>query len=208
VTADLESYRTKVESQEQELLDLLAAIGLGGLYDTPVRVPANDEPLANLFVGLKLAADNLRMLSNDLEFRIRQAEERAVTISAQQQAIRELSTPVIEVWEGVLVLPLVGAIDTARAAQIDESLLEKIVRAEASVAILDITGVPIVDTAVANHLLKAVKASRLLGADVVLTGVSPLNAQSLVKLGVDLGTVTTKSSLKEGLKWALGKTAS
>jgi len=205
MTAELESYRSKVESQEQELLDLLATIGLGGQYDVPIRVPAGDEPLADLFVGLKLAADNLRMLSEDLELRMREAEERSVTISAQQQAIRELSTPVIEVWDGVLVLPLVGAIDTARANQVDSNLLAKIVKTEASVAILDVTGVPIVDTAVANHLLKSIKASRLLGADVVLTGVSPLNAQSLVKLGVDLSPVTTKSSLKEGLKWALSR---
>jgi len=205
MSAELESYRATVESEKQELLDLLASIGLAGDYDTPVRIPAADEPLADLFVGLKLVADNLRVLSNDLELRIREAEERAATISAQQHAIRELSTPVIEVWEGVVILPLVGAIDTARASQIDESLLETIVRTEASVAIVDITGVPIVDTAIVNHLLKSVAAATLLGATVVLTGVSPENAQSLVKLGVDLGGVTTKSSLKEGLKWALGR---
>jgi rsbT co-antagonist protein RsbR len=202
---ELEKYRSKVESQEQELLDLLASIGLGCLYDTPVRTPTDDEPLANLFVGLKLAADNLQMLSNDLELRIRQAEERAATISTQQQAIRELSTPVFEVWEGVVVLPLVGTIDTARAGQITTSLLDSIVRKQAAVVIIDITGVPLVDTTVANHLLNSVEASKLLGAEVVLTGVGPHIAQSLVSLGVDLSNVTTKGSLMAGLKWALGR---
>jgi len=207
MNAETEDYRARVEAQEQELLDLLAAIGVGGQYDIPVRIPEAGEPLANLFVGLKLAADNLKLLSDDLELRIREAEERAATISQQQTAIRELSTPVIEVWEGVLILPLIGTIDTARARQIDDSLLDSITKKQATVAIIDITGVPIVDTSVANHLLKSIEAAKILGAEVVLTGVSPQNAQSVVKLGVDLSMVTTKSSLMAGLKWALERRA-
>jgi rsbT co-antagonist protein RsbR len=204
---ELQKYRSKVESQEQELLDLLANIGLAGNYDTQVRIPADDEPLANLFVGLKLAVDSIRLLSEDLKLRIQQAEERAATISTQQIAIRELSTPAIEVWEGVVILPLIGTIDAARAGQITESLLDSIMSTQASVAIMDITGVPVIDTMVANQLLKSVEASRMLGADVVLTGVSPHNAQSLVNLGVDLSRVTTMNSLMAGLKWAIQKTS-
>jgi len=203
MSEELEKYRFVVESREQELLDLLAHIALTEQYDTPIRIPDDDEPLANLFVGLKLAADNLQLLSSALEARVQEAEERAATISAQQQAITELSTPVIQVWEGVVILPLIGTIDTVRAAQITENLLESIVQTQASVAIMDITGVPVIDTAVANHLIKSVAASRMLGAKVVLTGVSAHNAQSLVKLGVDLSSITTKGSLMAGLKWAL-----
>jgi rsbT co-antagonist protein RsbR len=106
------------------------------------------------------------------------------------------------VWGDILVLPLIGTIDTARAQQIMENLLEAVVKARAAVVIIDITGVPVVDTKVANHLLKTVQATRLLGADAVLTGVSPHNAQTLVRLGVDLTKVSTKSSLQAGLKLA------
>jgi len=200
---DFEQYRAKVDANEQELLALLANIGLAGDYELQVRLPDDDEPLAHLFVGLQLVADNLKLMAEDLEERVREAEERAATISAQQQSIRELSTPVIQVWDGVVILPLIGTIDTARASQITENLLDAIVRTQASVAIIDITGVPVVDTAVANRLLKSVQAAGMLGAEAILTGVSPNNAQSLVKLGVDLSGLTTMSSLMAGLKWAL-----
>lgn len=123
-------------------------------------------------------------------------------ITQQSRAIQELSTPVIEVWEDVLVLPLIGVIDTARAQRIVESLLEAIVDKQASVVIMDITGVPLIDAAVANHLIMTVSAVTLLGTRMILTGVSPNNAQTLVKLGVDLGKFTTKGSLKAGLKLA------
>jgi len=123
-------------------------------------------------------------------------------IAQQSRAIQELSTPVIEVAEDILVLPLIGAIDTARAQRIVESLLETIVDKQASVVIMDITGVPVIDTAVANHLITTVSAVAILGTRMILTGVSPHNAQTLVKLGVDLGAITTKSSLRAGLQHA------
>jgi rsbT co-antagonist protein RsbR len=123
-------------------------------------------------------------------------------IAQQSRAIMELSTPVIEVWEDILVLPLIGAIDTARAQRVVESLLETIVEKQASVVIMDITGVPLIDTAVANHLIMTVSAVTILGTRMILTGVSPHNAQTLVKLGVDLGSITTKSSLRAGLNLA------
>jgi len=127
-------------------------------------------------------------------------------IAQQSLAIMELSTPVIEVWEDILVLPLIGAIDTARAQRVVENLLETIVEKQASVVIMDITGVPLIDTAVANHLIMTVSAVGILGTRMILTGVSPHNAQTLVKLGVDLGNITTKSSLRSGLKLAFSLT--
>lgn len=199
---DLQKYQARVEAQREELADLLAQVGLGTQYDVEIRIPEDDEPLAELFVGLKLAADNLNLVSRQAEDRAREAEEKAQTIAAQRQAIQELSTPVIEVWDEILILPLIGTIDTSRAKQVIENLLDSIVRTQAQAAIIDITGVPVVDTKVANHLIKTVEAAKMLGANVILTGVSPHNAQTLVKLGVELERISTKSSLQAGLRLA------
>lgn len=118
-------------------------------------------------------------------------------------AFEEMSTPVIQVWEGVLAVPLVGVIDEARANRIMENLLVGIVRTQAEMVILDITGVPVVDTAVAHYLLKTTKAASFLGAKCVLVGISKETAMSIVHLGVDLGSVVTRSNLQAGIKYAL-----
>jgi rsbT co-antagonist protein RsbR len=122
-------------------------------------------------------------------------KSREDVISRQQQELMELSTPVVQLWEGVLAVPLIGTLDSARTQVVMESLLESIVRERASIAIIDITGVPTVDTLVAQHLLKTVSAARLMGADCIISGIRPQIAQTIVHLGVDLGDVTTKASL-------------
>lgn len=127
------------------------------------------------------------------------------TIRKQEAAMLELSTPAIKVWEGILAVPLIGTIDSARAAQLTENLLENIVETQSSIVIIDITGVPVVDTQVANNLIKTVQAARLLGADSVLVGITPYVAQTLVHLGIDLGTIHTRSTLRSGLEFALRK---
>ncbi len=129
-------------------------------------------------------------------------EERERVIKEQQRAMLALSTPVLQIRDQILVLPLIGTIDSARAAQIVEQLLNSIVDAQASVAIIDITGVPIIDTAVANHLIKTIQAAKMLGADTIITGISPANAQTLVTLGVDLSMMTTRGTLRSGVKLA------
>jgi rsbT co-antagonist protein RsbR len=129
-------------------------------------------------------------------------EEREMKITEQQQAMLALSTPVLQIRDQILVLPLIGTIDSARAAQIVEQLLNSIVDTQASVVILDITGVPVIDTAVANHLIKTIQAARMLGANTIITGISPANAQTLVTLGVDLSMMTTRGSLRSGVKFA------
>jgi len=129
-------------------------------------------------------------------------EEREMKITEQQQAMLSLSTPVLQIRDQILVLPLIGTIDSARAAQIVEQLLNSIVDTQASVVILDITGVPVIDTAVANHLIKTIQAARMLGAKTIITGISPVNAQTLVTLGVDLSMMTTIGSLRSGVKLA------
>jgi rsbT co-antagonist protein RsbR len=128
---------------------------------------------------------------------------REEVINRQQAEMLELSTPVVKLWEGILALPLIGTLDSARTQVVMESLLQKIVETESQVAIIDITGVPTVDTLVAQHLLKTVTALRLMGADCIVSGVRPQIAQTIVHLGVDLQGVTTKANLADALALAL-----
>jgi anti-anti-sigma factor len=125
-------------------------------------------------------------------------------LSRRAQEILEIATPVVQVWEGVILAPLIGSLDSQRTQQLMEKLLESIVDTRSSVALIDITGVPSIDTQTARHLVEAASAVRLLGADVILTGIRPAIAQTLVHLGVDLSGVTTRSSLSAGLRVALG----
>jgi rsbT co-antagonist protein RsbR len=136
---------------------------------------------------------------------IRQSSLQQEIIAAQQAALRELSTPLIPILEGVVAMPLIGAIDSARAQQIMETLLEGIGEKRARIAILDITGVRVVDTQVANALIRTAQAAQLLGARVILTGITPEVAQTLVQLGIDLSSVTTRSTLQSGISYALGR---
>src|SRR5579871_5544896 len=129
-------------------------------------------------------------------------QERERIIREQQEAIRELSTPVLQVRERLLILPIIGAIDPQRARQLTEQLLRGIRSNRAKVAVLDITGVPYIDSAVANHLVQTVEASRLLGATVIVTGLSPEIAQTLVNIGVDLAKMTTVGDLQGGIEEA------
>lgn len=123
-------------------------------------------------------------------------------IAQQSRSLLELSTPVINLLEGILLLPLIGVVDTLRAQQIMENLLQAIVANESRVAMLDITGVPIIDTQVAQHLMKTVAAARMLGAEVILTGISPESAQILVTLGIDMRAIRTLGSLQAGIREA------
>jgi len=131
---------------------------------------------------------------------------REEVINRQQAEMLELSTPVVKLWDGILALPLIGTLDSARTQVVMESLLQKIVETESQVAIIDITGVPTVDTLVAQHLLKTVTALRLMGADCIVSGVRPQIAQTIVHLGVDLQAVITKANLADALALALRKT--
>jgi rsbT co-antagonist protein RsbR len=124
-------------------------------------------------------------------------------ILRQQQEMLELSTPVVTLWDGILALPLIGTLDSARTQIVMENLLQRIVDSGSSIAILDITGVPTVDTLVAQHLLKTVAAARLMGADCIISGIRPQIAQTIVHLGVDLNSVTTKATLADAFKTAL-----
>jgi rsbT co-antagonist protein RsbR len=134
-------------------------------------------------------------------------KSREEVIARQQQEMLELSTPVVELWEGILALPLIGTLDSQRTQVVMESLLQKIVETGAGIAIIDITGVATVDTLVAQHLLKTVAAARLMGAECIISGIRPQIAQTIVHLGVDLGDIVTKATLAGAFAVALDKSA-
>jgi len=131
---------------------------------------------------------------------------REEVIARQQQDLLELSTPVVKLWDGVLALPMIGTLDSARTQVVMEALLQRIVETGAEIAIIDITGVPTVDTLTAQHLLKTVTAARLMGADCIISGIRPQIAQTIVHLGVDLADVSTKATLADAFRLALAKT--
>jgi rsbT co-antagonist protein RsbR len=157
--------------------------------------------LADEFWRITLILDNLGLYTVEAF-----QKGREQVIQRQQQELLELSTPVVEIWDDILALPLIGTLDSERTQTVMESLLEGIVEHEATIAIIDITGVPTVDTLVAQHLLKTVAAARLMGAECIISGIRPQIAQTIVHLGVDLGDVVTKSTLSEALRLALHKT--
>ena len=126
-------------------------------------------------------------------------------IARQQEELLELSTPVVKLWDGILALPMIGTLDSARTQVVMESLLQAIVETNSKVAIIDITGVPTVDTLVAQHLIKTITAARLMGADCIISGVRPQIAQTIVHLGINLTDVTTKARLSDAFALALSK---
>jgi rsbT co-antagonist protein RsbR len=142
--------------------------------------------------------DRLGLLTTDMALKSREE-----TILRQQKEMLELSTPVVKLWTGILALPLIGTLDSERTQVVMESLLDEIVRTEAGIAIIDITGVPTVDTLVAQHLLKTVAAARLMGAECIISGIRPQIASTIVHLGVDLGGVITKATLADAFAMAL-----
>ncbi|HKU26605.1 MAG TPA: STAS domain-containing protein [Candidatus Sulfotelmatobacter sp.] len=142
--------------------------------------------------------DGLGLYTTEAYLKVREE-----TIRRQQEEMLELSTPVVKLWEGILALPLIGTLDSARTQVVMESLLESIVQTNSKVAIIDITGVPTVDTVVAQHLLKTVTAARLMGADCIISGVRPQIAQTIVHLGINLLDITTKATLSDAFSIAL-----
>jgi rsbT co-antagonist protein RsbR len=161
------------------------------------------EELADVSWTVNMLLDALGLYTTEVFQRSREA-----IIARQQEELLELSTPVVQLWEGILALPLIGTLDSARTQVVMESLLQKIVETGAAIAIIDITGVPTVDTLVAQHLLKTVAAARLMGADCIISGIRPQIAQTIVHLGVDLTNVITKSTLADAFVVALQKSGS
>ena len=182
------------------------------LSETATFVFSLKEPLFNL-LGEEIGTDTAKLraevwtatkLLDKLGLYTIQSYQkgREAIISRQGQELLELSTPVIHMWENILALPIIGTLDSARAQIVMESLLEEIVAARAQFAIIDITGVPTVDTLVAQHLIKTISAARLMGADCIISGIRPQTAQTIVQLGLDL-TVSSKATMAEAFALAL-----
>lgn len=158
------------------------------------QVPIFDDAgEVSALVGISLDVTELKRTARDLQGKLD-------LIERQQRAIRELSTPIIEVWDRILTLPIVGLVDSTRTAEIMENLLEAVVRYRARYAILDLTGVEVVDTSTASHILGLIRTIRLLGAEGILTGIHPSIAQTIVTLGVDLSGLIVRSTLREALQ--------
>jgi rsbT co-antagonist protein RsbR len=171
----------------------------GGTYSSRLPELHESDAFAQLFRAINEMVDTLEAARDTAEKFQTELTERLATIEQQRAAIRELSTPVIEVWDRVLCLPVVGVMDTTRGAEMTESLLRGVVEKRARCTILDVTGIEVMDTATADHFLRMAKAVRLLGAECVITGISPSIAQTIVHMGVNLDQVRTHRSLRDAL---------
>ncbi|WP_037677424.1 STAS domain-containing protein [Streptomyces griseus] len=200
---------------------------LGGMADSRARTGSSPSQISDEVAGLRATvtevlraeyADPFGAAAQEavLELTLLMGTLRLVvmetTLSAgqemierQQQQLLEVATPVIKLWEGTVAVPLIGTLDSARSQVVMESLLDAIVAERARYAILDITGVPTVDSLVAQHLMKTVAAARLMGAECIVSGIRPAIAQTIVQLGIDLSSVLTRSSLSDALAYALGQ---
>jgi rsbT co-antagonist protein RsbR len=166
-----------------------------GLQD---QLPRDPKAASALIFETNQLLDRLGLFTTEVY-----QKGREQVIIRQQQELMELSTPVVTLWDGVLALPVIGTLDSSRTQVVMENLLQRIVETGAVIAIIDITGVPTVDTLTAQHLLKTVAAARLMGADCIISGIRPQIAQTIVHLGVDLGSVVTKATLADAFTIAL-----
>ncbi len=160
----------------------------------------NAEALGDEIWAATALLDKLGLYTTEMHQKTRDE-----VIARQQEEMLELSTPVVKLWDGILALPMIGTLDSNRTQVVMESLLQKIVETGSAIAIIDITGVPTVDTLVAQHLLKTVSAARLMGAECLISGIRPQIAQTIVHLGIELGDVATKATLADAFKTALAK---
>ncbi len=171
------------------------------LKDATYELVADEAELAPEYFAFSRLLDDLGLHTFETY-----AAARERIIADQSQAMLELSTPVIRLWEGIIAVPLVGTLDSARAQLVMEKLLETLIATGADHAVLDITGVSTVDTEVAQHLLKTVSAARLLGAECIVSGIRPQVAQTIVSLGIEFGDIATKATLADALSYALSRT--
>jgi rsbT co-antagonist protein RsbR len=163
------------------------------------------HPLGALCVGLNDMIDSLQAEQQRNAQYQRELEEKLATIEQQRSAIRELSTPVMEVWDGILCLPIVGIMDSSRSSDMTDALLRAVVATRARCTIIDITGIEVMDTQTADHFLRMAKAVRLLGAECVLTGINPQIAQTVIHMGVDMADVVSHRSLRDALQYFIGR---
>jgi len=198
--------------------DQLATSSLMPVLEVVMQLAAGDYSARGAILGENEGLDALmtgvNMLSEEVAYRfaenarlVQELEQNLAKMSAQQETILSLSTPSLLVWKGIVVLPLIGVLDTARAQRLTGELLNRVVQHSTDVVIIDVTGVAEADLETTNHLLNTFRAVRLLGSQCILTGLGPANARSLATLEVNLSAVAVRGTLHEGLKLAFGMTA-
>ena len=196
-----------INMSEEEILETvsdalltLANVGYGD-YSTRLEVdPSDKSPLASLYAGINEMIASLSAEQEKSQAYQAELEEKLATIEKQRAAIRELSTPIMEVWDGILCLPVVGVMDTARSAEMTTQLLQAVVEKKTRCTIIDITGIDVMDTRTVDHFMRMARAVRLLGAECVLTGMNPHIAQTVVHMGIDLTHIKTHRTLHEALQ--------
>jgi rsbT co-antagonist protein RsbR len=183
-----------------QILIVMSDVANGDLSTRLPRDLPDDHPFGALFLAVNEMVESLQKEKERSAAYQTELEEKLATIERQRAAIRELSTPIMEVWDGVLCLPIVGVIDTTRSAEMTDSLLRAVVDKDVACTIIDITGIEVMDTRTADHFLRMAKAVRLLGARCVLTGINPNIAQTIVHMGVDLTGIETHRTLRDALQ--------
>lgn len=183
----------------RELRDVVRRVGEGQLDQRAVVRYEEDHPLGALALGVNAMVEALKVARSEADDHLARLEEQIQTIETQREAIRELSTPIIEVWKGVLCLPVVGVLDSVRAAEITDQLLHSIVDRAAAYVIIDITGIEVMDTNTTDHFIRLARSVAFLGADCVLSGVNPNVARNVVQMGVEMSNVRSHRSLRDAL---------
>ncbi|MBN2246781.1 MAG: STAS domain-containing protein [Candidatus Aminicenantes bacterium] len=202
----IKNLQERIDKIEEAMVNVAT-----GDFSVRLETPIEDE-FTTVEAGINLMIEDLseelrqrEKKEKELRDKLTTIEKQKQTILQQQEDLMELSSPVIKIWDDVLVLPVIGTVDSRRAQIMMENLLQSIVDSGCSIAILDITGVLRIDTQVANHLIKTVEAVRLLGGECIISGISPAIAQTIVQLGIDLSAIKTKANLQEGMKYAFLK---
>jgi rsbT co-antagonist protein RsbR len=198
----------KVKQRIEHIEEVLSSVAAG---DLEIRIESEfEDDLSGIEEAINILIEDLTYelkasinMQNELQEKLKKIQEQQKTIVQQQEDLMELSSPVSKVWDNILILPVIGTLDSQRTQVMMENLLQKIVDTGCTMAILDITGVPTVDTQVANHLLKTVTSARLLGADCIISGISPAIAQTIVHLGIDLSAIRTKATLQDAMIYAM-----
>jgi rsbT co-antagonist protein RsbR len=198
--SESDEFREMVYERIADVLLVLSAVSTGNFERQLVVDLPDDDPIGALYNGINDTIASLAEFRSRSDAYQRELEEKLATIERQQTAIRELSTPVIEIWSGVLCLPIVGIMDSTRSAEMQDALLRAVAEKKARCTIIDITGIEVMDTGTADHFVRMAKAVRLLGAKCFLTGISPAIAQTIVHMGIDLGGVVTFRSLRDALR--------
>lgn len=190
----------QVRERIADILMVLSSIGAGSLGERLPDALPDDDPFAVLYEGINEVVEHLVTGQQRLASYQRELEARLQTIEQQRSAIRELSTPVIEVWERVLCLPVVGVMDTVRSSEMTEALLRAVSEKKSRYAIIDVTGIEVMDSRTTDHFIRMARAVRMMGAECVIAGISPNIAQTIVHMGVELGGIVTFRSMREALQ--------